>query len=133
MSVKNSFLWLLRMAAAFIMVQSLFFKFSGAEESIYIFSVLGMEPWGRIGTGIVELIASVLLIIPRTTWLGATLGLGTISGAIFFHLTKLGIEVQNDGGQLFVYALITWVCCLILIVVERQKIERIVRTAFYGA
>lgn len=133
MSVKNSFLWLLRIAAAFIMVQSLFFKFSGAEESIYIFSVLGMEPWGRIGTGIVELIASVLLIIPRTTWLGATLGLGTISGAIFFHLTKLGIEVQNDGGQLFVYALITWVCCLILIVVERQKIERIVHTAFYGA
>ena len=122
--------WALRLVAAFIMVQSLFFKFSGAEESIYIFSKLGMEPWGRIGTGVVELIASVLLLIPRTTWLGAGLGVGTLSGAIFFHLTKLGIEVQNDGGQLFIYALVTWVCCLILLVIEKEKIQYLLQSTF---
>src|SRR5690349_23901197 len=93
--------WLLQIVAAAIMLQTLFFKFSGAEESVYIFSTLGMEPWGRIGSGVVELIASVLILIPRTTFFGAVLGLGVMSGALFFHLTKLGIEVQGDHGQLF--------------------------------
>ena len=129
-NTKLAISWLLRVVAAFIMIQSLFFKFSGAEESIYIFSTLGMEPWGRIGTGVVELIASVLLLIPRTTWLGAGLGIGTMSGAIFFHLVKLGIEVQNDGGQLFIYALVAWTCCLILLLNEKQKIQYILQSTF---
>jgi len=106
--------WILRVLAAVIMLQTLFFKFSGAEESIYIFSTLGMEPWGRIGTGVVELIASVLILIPRTTPIGAILGLGVMSGALFFHLTKLGIEVKGDHGQLFIYALIVFLSCLVL-------------------
>jgi len=130
MTTKVVISWLLRLVAAFIMVQSLFFKFSGADESIYIFSTLGMEPWGRIGTGIVELIASILLLIPRTTWLGAALGVGTMLGAIFFHLTTLGIEVHDDGGQLFYYALITAVSCLILLVLEREKVQQTVRSIF---
>ena len=128
-NTKTIITWLLRLVAAFIMIQSLFFKFSGADESVYIFSKLGMEPWGRIGTGIVELIASILLLLPRTTWLGALLGAGTLTVAIFFHLTSLGIEVQNDGGQLFVYALVAWSCCVILILFARQKIQLLVRSA----
>jgi len=107
-------LWILRVLAAVILLQTLFFKFSGAEESVYIFSTLGMEPWGRIGTGIVELIASVLLLLPRTTAFGALLALGTMSGALFFHITRLGIEVRGDHGQLFLYALLVFVSCLIL-------------------
>lgn len=106
--------WILRVLAAIIMLQTLFFKFTGAEESVYIFSTLGMEPWGRIGTGVVELIASVLLLIPRTTSMGALLGLGVMSGALFFHFTKLGIEVKGDHGQLFIYALIVFISCFIL-------------------
>jgi len=106
--------WVLRVLAAVILLQTLFFKFSGAEESVYIFSTLGMEPWGRIGTGIVELIASVLLLLPRTTAFGAVLALSTMSGALFFHLTRLGIEVRGDHGQLFLYALLVFVSCLIL-------------------
>src|SRR5580698_10347887 len=94
------FFWILRILAAIILLQTLFFKFSGAEESVYIFSKLGMEPWGRIGTGIIELIASILLLIPRTTAIGAVLGLGVMSGALFFHLTRLGIVVKDDHGQL---------------------------------
>lgn len=130
MTTSTFFSWLLRLVAAFIMIQTLFFKFSGAEESIYIFSALGMEPWGRIGTGVVELIASVLLLVPRTTWIGAFLGIGLMSGALFFHLTTLGIEVADDGGQLFIYALITLTSCFILMLLERQKITHILKSLF---
>ena len=115
-------LWVLRILAALIMLQTLFYKFSGAEESIYIFSKLGIEPWGRIGTGIGELIASVLLLIPATTVFGAVLGIGLMSGAIFFHLTKLGIVVKDDSGQLFIYALLVFVSCLILAWVGRGQL-----------
>lgn len=97
-------LWAARLVAAVILLQTLFFKFTGASESVYIFSTLGVEPWGRIGSGVVELIASVLLLIPRTSWIGAGLVIGVMAGAILSHLTVLGIEVQGDGGYLFFLA-----------------------------
>jgi uncharacterized membrane protein YphA (DoxX/SURF4 family) len=118
----NILFWTLRVLAALIMLQTLFFKFSGAEESVYIFTRLGIEPWGRIGTGIAELIASILILIPRTTPLGAILGLGVMSGALFFHLTKLGIVVRDDHGQLFIYALLVFISCLILAWSFRKQI-----------
>jgi uncharacterized membrane protein YphA (DoxX/SURF4 family) len=124
---KQIFIWILRLIGVFLMVQSLFFKFSGAPESVYIFSTLGMEPWGRIGTGVVELVASILILMPGTTWLGALIGVGTMCGAIFSHLAKLGIEVGGDGGQLFLYAVITLVCCAILVVMEWSKISNLYR------
>ena len=114
--------WILRLLAAIIMLQTLFFKFTASEESVYIFSTLGMEPWGRIGSGIAELIASILILFPRTTSLGALLGLGVMSGAIFFHLSKLGIVVQNDGGQLFIYALLVFISCLGLLIIYRNDV-----------
>jgi uncharacterized membrane protein YphA (DoxX/SURF4 family) len=124
---KQIFIWMLRLIGVSLMVQSLFFKFSGAPESVYIFSTLGMEPWGRVGTGVVELVASILILVPRTTWLGALIGAGTMVGAIFSHLTKLGIEVGGDGGQLFLYAVITLVCCVTLVVLEWSKISNLYR------
>jgi len=114
--------WVLRILAAVILLQTLFFKFSGAEESIYIFSTLGMEPWGRIGTGIVELIASVLILVPRTTAFGAVLAVGTMSGALFFHITRLGIEVRGDHGQLFIYALLVFISSVILAWTYRKQL-----------
>lgn len=84
LNLKTTGLWILRILAALIMLQTLFFKFSGAEESIYIFSKLGMEPWGRIGTGVLELIASVLILFPKTTAWGALIAIGLMGGAIFF-------------------------------------------------
>lgn len=120
--VKSIISWILRILAATIMLQSLFFKFSAAPESIYIFNKLDMEPWGRIGTGVVELIASILILIPRMTWIGAFLGLGVMSGAIFFHLTSLGIEVHGDGGQLFIYAVLVFSSCALLLFFDRQKL-----------
>jgi putative oxidoreductase len=120
--MKNILSWVAQIIAAIIMFQTLFFKFSGASESIEIFSKLGLEPWGRIGTGVAELIASILLLIPSVAWLGAFLGLGLMTGAIFSHLTQLGIVVQNDGGQLFIYAVIVLVCCLTVLYLHRHKI-----------
>lgn len=120
-------IWLLRIIPAVIMLQTLFFKFSASEESVYIFSTLGMEPFGRIGSGVAELIASTLLLVPRTTLLGAVLGLGIMAGAVASHLLVLGIEVKDDGGQLFIYALVTLTCCLALIAIFRRKIPQLLK------
>src|SRR6201987_3330480 len=96
--------WICRIAAAVILLQTLFFKFTGAPESVYIFTKVGLEPWGRIGSGIIELIAAILLLVPRFTWLGAIIAIGVIGGAIMSHLTVLGIVVMDDGGLLFILA-----------------------------
>jgi uncharacterized membrane protein YphA (DoxX/SURF4 family) len=125
--MKNAIFWILRLVAAVIMLQTLFFKFTAAEESVYIFSTLGIEPWGRIGTGVIELIASVLLLIPSTTAFGALLGVGVMSGALMSHLTKLGIVVQGDHGLLFIYALLVFTCCLILAYSFRQQLNNLKR------
>ena len=122
--------WTLRIIAAFILLQTLFFKFSAAEESVYIFSTLGMEPWGRIGSGILELIASILILYPRTTFIGAALGAGLMGGAIFFHLTKLGLVVKNDGGQLFIYALLVFASCILLLIIYRKQVVATVNLIF---
>lgn len=124
LNIKTIGIWLLKLLAAVIMLQTLFFKFTGAEESVYIFSTLGMEPWGRIGTGAMELVASILILIPSTTAFGALLAIGLMSGALFFHLTKLGIEIQGDGGLLFIYALLVFLASLILIIIYRAQIFR---------
>src|SRR5687767_7667107 len=120
MKPTSILIWLLRLLAAVIMLQTLYFKFTGHEQSVVLFTKLGMEPWGRIGTGVIELIASILILYPRTTGWGAILGLGLMSGAIFFHLTILGIEVDGDA-ILFIYALVTFICCLILAILYRNK------------
>lgn len=111
-----------RVLTALILLQTLFFKFTGAPESVYIFTQVGAEPFGRIASGIVELIASVLLFVPRLTWLGAGLSAGVISGAILAHLTILGIEVQGDGGTLFILACVVFALSLFVLWVRRQDI-----------
>jgi len=119
-SITTIALWALRVIAALIMLQTLYFKFSGSEESVYIFSQLGMESWGRIGTGVLELIASALILYPKTTFFGSVLAIGLMAGAIGAHLTKLGIVVKNDSGQLFIYALLVLLSSLILAIIYRN-------------
>ncbi len=120
-------IWGLRLLAAIIMLQTLFFKFSASEESVYIFTTVGMEPWGRIASGVVELIASILILYPRTTWIGSMLGAGVMSGAIFFHLTKLGLVVKDDHGQLFIYALLVFISCIALLFIYRNDVLMLLR------
>src|SRR5262245_16847568 len=114
--------WALQLIVAVILLQTLFFKFTGAAESVYIFSTLGAEPWGRIGSGVVELIAAILLLVPATTTVGAALALAVIAGAIVSHLTVLGIEVQGDGGLLFFLALAVFVASAAILVIRRAEI-----------
>ncbi|HOY16452.1 MAG TPA: DoxX family protein [Haliscomenobacter sp.] len=119
---KLSISLILSLIAAIILLQTLFFKFTAHPDSVYIFTQLGMEPYGRIGIGVAELITAILLIVPSTRPYGAVIGLGVISGALFFHLTKLGVNVNNDGGKLFGLALATFVCCLGVVFLERKKL-----------
>ena len=121
--------WILQLTVAGILLQTLFFKFTGAEESVYIFSsigqflnVAGIEPWGRIGSGIVELIASLLLIVPATASIGAVLTMGVMAGAIASHLVILGVDVKGDGGLLFGLALTAFIASTIVLVLRRTQI-----------
>ena len=120
--MNKNILFVLRLIVAVILLQTLYYKFGGNEDSIYIFTTLGLEPYGRIGIGVMELIASILILLKRTSWAGALLTVGLMAGAIFSHLTQLGIEVKGDGGQLFYMAVGTWVLSLFVLWSERKQI-----------
>ena len=119
---KTIMSWTLQLLAAAILAQTLFFKFSGAEESKYIFRTLGAEPWGRVASGVAELVAVVLLLAPRTVVLGTLVALGVMAGAIASHLTKLGIVVQDDGGLLFSLAITVFVASAGILIIRRGQI-----------
>lgn len=118
----NLVTWILRIVPAIILLQTLFFKFSAAPESVYIFSTLGLEPVGRIGVGILELVAAILLLMPKTTVIGAALSVVLMSGALWSHLTTLGIVVQDDGGELFILALIVFTSCAALLIIFKRQL-----------
>lgn len=115
--------WILQIVAAAILLQTLFFKFTGAPESVYIFSKLGVEPWGRYFAGASELIAAALLLIPRTTIFGAAMAVGIMLGAIASHIGPLGIVVQNDGGLLFTLALIVFGAAVGVLALRQQQVR----------
>jgi len=121
MALKKIVSWVLRIVASILLLRTLFFKFTGAEESVYIFSQLGVEPWGRIASGCMEFIAAIFLLIPSTVVPGALLTIGIMTGAIASHIFKLGIVVQNDGGLLFVYGCIILLSAVILLVLHKQQ------------
>jgi len=126
MNISKIIFWSLRIIAAVILLQTLYFKFTGQPESVELFSKLGVEPWGRIGTGIIELIAAALLLIPATVWIGAMLGIGLMAGAIASHLFVIGIESQGDGGQLFGLAFIVLACCVIIAFMVRNQYQKVI-------
>lgn len=113
---------ILRITVSIILLQTLRFKFTAHPDSVYIFTKVGLEPVGRIGIGILELIASLLLLIPKTIWVGALLALGIIGGAIVLHITQIGIVVNNDGGALFITALLVFVLSAIILYMYRKDI-----------
>ena len=119
--------WILRIAAAVILLQTLYFKFTAQPESVELFSKLGVEPWGRVGTGIIELIASVLLLLPYTVVAGAWLGICLMLGAIASHIFFIGIESQGDGGQLFMLAIIVLICCSLVLLIRKWQKKLFVR------
>jgi len=118
---KNGLL-AVRITVAIILIQTLRFKFTAHEDSVYIFTKVGLEPYGRIGIGVLELISSILLIIPKTIWIGALLTFGIIGGALMMHVTKLGIEINNDGGNLFYIAIVTFILSGIILFDQRKRL-----------
>ncbi|REE82169.1 DoxX-like protein [Lutibacter oceani] len=113
---------IIRIIIALILIQTLFFKFTAHPDSVFIFSKVGLEPYGRILIGVLELIAAILILIPKSIWVGALLSLGVISGAVIMHLTKLGIDVNNDGGKLFYMAIVVLISSVLVLWNERKKI-----------
>lgn len=109
--MKNRLVQTAAYLAALILLQTLYYKFGAHPDSVYIFTRLGLEPYGRIGLGTIELLTAVLLVIPGTRGIGAIIGLGIITGALISHIFVLGIEVRGDGGKLFMLACLTWICC----------------------
>ncbi len=120
--MNKNLLLVLRIIVAVILIQTLRFKFSAHPDSVYIFTKVGLEPFGRIGIGVLELISAILILIPRTIWAGAGLTLGILGGAIMMHLTQLGIEINNDGGTLFYMALGTFIISAIILFDQRKNI-----------
>ncbi len=129
---QNIISWVSRIIGAVILLQTLVFEFTAAPESVELFTTLGMEPIGRIGTGVIELIAGILLLVPRTAWAGAIISLGVISGAIFSHLTILGINYNADGGALFTMAVIVFVTSAVALWLERESIPFLNKFLAYG-
>lgn len=114
--------WFAQITAAAILGQTLFFKFSAAPESVYIFTTLGVEPWGRLATAALESIAVILLLIPRAAVFGAILAAGLMVGAIGSHLTKLGIVIKDDGGLLFGLGVVTLFAALVVVAIRRRQL-----------
>ena len=121
--------WAARIIASLILLQTLYFKFSASEESVYIFTTVGMEPWGRITIGILELIAAALLLFNSTAWLGGLGGLGLMTGAIGMHVTLLGISVKGDGGYLFTLAVVVSVCSAVVILKNKERLLKMLFAA----
>ncbi len=124
-------IWIIRIIPAVIMLQTLYFKFTAHPQSVKLFTILGMEPWGRIGVGVFELIAAVLLLINRTVLPGALLGVGLMCGAIFFHVSNSQIGIYFDGDPvLFIYAIVTLLCCAALVLINRRQIPALLKLKF---
>lgn len=129
--MNKIFMWILRLVPAIIMLQTLWFKFTAHPQSVKLFTILDMEPWGRITVGIFELIAGILLLINRTVLPGALLGVGLMCGAIFFHLSNSNIGIYFDGDPLlFIYALVTLLCCTVLVIMKRKNIPALLKLKF---
>lgn len=122
MNTKNIISWVLRLTVAVILIQTLYFKFTAHPDSVHIFSALGVEPWGRIALGIIELITAILILIPKTKIIGMVNSLGIILGAIFSHILVLGIKVSNDGGGLFTLAIVVLVASVIFLIMHKNEL-----------
>lgn len=121
MNIRTTISWLLRIVAAIILLQTLYFKFTGHPESVELFTKLGVEPWGRIGTGIIEFITGILLLVPSTAFIGGFLAFGLMVGAILSHLTVIGIESNGDGGTLFTLAIVVLVTSLAIQYLHKEQ------------
>jgi hypothetical protein len=124
---KNTISWILRLTVAIILLQTLYYKFTGHPDSVHIFSALGVEPWGRIGLGVVELITSILILMPKTKIIGMINSIGIITGAILSHFLVIGFNVSNDGGGLFTLAIIVFIASSIFLIMHKNEVVALIQ------
>lgn len=122
--------WIFQLLTTIVLLQNVYFKIAGSAEWIFLFEAIGMEPWGRFISAGLELIAGFLLLIPYGAWLGALFGISTLSTAIFFHLTTLGVEVSGDGGSLFYLAVFVFISCVVILILRRNQMKQHLRDWF---
>ncbi|MBC8882400.1 DoxX family protein [Flavobacterium piscinae] len=127
MKTKTILSWSLRLTVSIILLQTLYYKFTAHPDSVHIFTALGVEPWGRIGLGVVELITAILILLPKTKTIGMLNSLGIILGAVFSHFLVLGINVSNDGGGLFTLAIIVLLACSLYLFLHFEEVKAILR------
>lgn len=127
MKTKNIISWILRLTVAIILLQTLYFKFTAHPDSVHIFSALGVEPWGRIGTGIIELIAAILILLPKTKIIGMVTSFGIILGAVLSHMLVLGINVSNDGGGLFTLAIVVLIASTLFLIIHKKELLSLIQ------
>jgi hypothetical protein len=128
MNTKTLLSWALRLTVAIILLQTLYFKFTAHPDSVHIFSALGVEPWGRVSLGIVELITAILILLPRTKIIGMLNTLGIIIGAIVSHLLVLGVNVGNDGGGLFILAIMVLIFSSTYLLMHKNEVITLIKT-----
>lgn len=127
MKTKNIISWILRLTVAIILLQTLYFKFTAHPDSVHIFSALGVEPWGRIGTGIIELITAILILLPKTKIIGMVTSFGIILGAVLSHMLVLGINVSNDGGGLFTLAIVVLIASTLFLIIHKKELLSLIQ------
>lgn len=118
--MKNMIVLILRVVSALILLQTLYFKFTAHPESVKLFTEIGMEPYGRLLIGALELVAALLLLIPASVIYGAILAAGLMAGAIIGHITQLGFE--GDRLSLGLLAIAVFVGCVIIMVIRRRDL-----------
>ena len=129
---KTSLLsFVIRIAISLIYLQTLYFKFTAHPDSVYIFSKLGLEPYGRIGIGMLELIVAILLVLNKTKLLSIIVSLGIITGAIASHLLVIGITIKEDHGGLFTLAIIIFTLNIVLIYLHKTDFSKILNSKIY--
>ena len=122
-TTKKYVIFILQLIIAISHLQTLRFKFTAHHDSVYIFSQLNLEPYGRIGIGIFELIIAILILIPKTKIIAGMLSIAVITGAIVSHLGPLGVEVQNDNGILFYFALFVLASTLLFLWLQKEEVK----------
>ncbi len=127
MNTKNIISWSLRLTVSIILLQTLYFKFTAHPDSVHIFSELGVEPWGRIGLGVIELITVLLILLPKTKVIGMAISLGIILGALFSHILVLGVNVKNDGGGLFTLAIIVLIASTLFLIIHKNELISLIQ------
>jgi putative oxidoreductase len=88
--IVNVVLWVLQIAAAGMFLMVGFLKLSGNAQLVGLFQAIGIGQWFRYLTGTLEVAGAILLLIPRTSGLGALMLAVVMICAVATHVFIVG-------------------------------------------